>query len=212
LRIEDADAFTDRADALQWLWDSLGRTYLMMGKYDEMVRAYQKGAETGEYGKGNISQVLNLAHAQLEFGRAEDVLKTLATFNAQNRSKSEYGEMVLRSARACANAASGRREDAAEDLAFAKAHEKTAPGTLTAILICLGKEDEAAASLIRRLGDPVQRPAVLRALSDFDNPPVKLSSYPTKQNWDAIKARADVKAAVARYGGTRRFNVQDAEF
>ena len=114
---------------------------------------------------------------------------------------------MLRATRGCAYAGLGRKEAAADDLIYAKAHEKDAPDALQDLLLCMGDLDEAAALLKRRLANPNQRIRVLVELSDFADPPVRLPSAPSAAGWRALKARPDVQAVAAQAGGTGRFDV-----
>jgi tetratricopeptide (TPR) repeat protein len=210
-RIDDPEAFTDRDQNLNWWWNALGGTYAMLGRYDEAIAAYGKGAAAAEGGGLNVSQVLNLAGLQLGFGRGQDALNTLAAFEGPKRDVSPYGEMVLRFNRACAHAMVGRPADAAADLAFVRAHEKDHPDALSSLLLCLGDMDGAAAAFISQLDDPDRRAAALLQLSDYDDPPVALPPHPVDSRLPALKARPDVKAAIERAGGTRRFRIQRGE-
>ncbi len=206
-RLGDPGAFTDLEDNLSWFWDHLARTYLMLGRLDDGMAAYAKGGSAEEHGALNVSQLLNMAGTQLNFGRNEEALRTVAVFDDPKRSRSPYGEMALRYIRGCAHAFSGRRDLAAADVAYAKAHEKDNRGDYAWLLMCTSDMDGAAAAYIRRLDDPEERGDILLALSDFDDPPVKTPN-PFQALIDAIRARPDVKAAIDRAGGTRRFRVQ----
>ena len=209
-RIDQPDSFTDRDDKLNWYWDSLGRTHAMLGHYDEMAAYFARGAQVGEGDNPNVSQVINLAHAQNSFGRGEDSLRTLAAF-ADGRKSSPYGEMEMRLARVCAYAVAGRKAEAASDLAYAQAHEKDHPEALADMLLCLGDMDGAAAAFIRRLEDPKRRVDALLQLSDYDEPPVALPPDPVYAPLAILKQRPDVRAAIERAGGIRRFRLQRDE-
>jgi tetratricopeptide (TPR) repeat protein len=208
LRIDDPAAFTDRDDKLSWWWDSLSRAYARLGRYDDAVAAFAKGAAIDEGGALNVSQVINLASLQIRFGHGDAALTTLAAFDDPKRTGSPYGEMELRWARGCARAVAGHPADAAADRAYAAAHEKDNPAALGGLLLCLGDMDGAASVLIRRLDDPDRRAAALADLSDYDDPPVALPPDPRASRLKALKARADVRAAIARAGGTARFRLQ----
>jgi len=210
-KVDDPAAFTDRDKRLNWYWNAVAGTERMLGHYDQAVAAFGKAAAFGESGAPNVSQVINLAQMQNRFGRGADALKTLAVFADPKRESSPYGEMQLRYARACANHLAGHEADVAADLAYLKAHEKDAGSALNDTLICLGDMDAAAAALIRRLDDPERRAGALLDLSDFDDPPVALPPGPGEGRLKALKARADVKAAIERAGGTRRFHILRVE-
>jgi tetratricopeptide (TPR) repeat protein len=207
-KLDDPGAFTDLEENLGWFWDNVGRTYVMLGRYDDALAAYAKGGSAGEHGNLNVSQVLNMAAKQIRFGRNEDALRTIAVFDDPKRLRSAYGEMVLRYVRGCAHAFAGRPALAAADVAYAKAHEKDNEGVYAELLLCTGDMDGAAAAYIKRLDDPEQRSEVLMTFSDFDDPPVAVQPDPFDALMDAIEARPDVKAAIRRAGGVRRFRVQ----
>jgi len=207
-RIDDPESFTDRAKRLNWWWNDVGYLHLQLGHYDQAVAAFRKGAEIVESGSPNVSQVINLAQIQNSYGRGEEALKILAVFEAPERSLSPYGHMALRYNRGCANAVAKRPADAAADLAYIRAHPKDAPGMLGSLLLCLGDMDGAAAEFIRRLDSADTRTAALIELSDYDDPPVAVPLDPAEARIPALKARPDVKAAIARAGGIRRFRVQ----
>jgi tetratricopeptide (TPR) repeat protein len=206
-RIADSNAFEDRDARLNWWWNALAYSYAAAGDYDEAVSAFRHGAAAGESGGVNVSQVINLASMQVDHGHGADALKTLAVFDDPKVQASPYGLMQMHRTRGCAYAAEHRLEAAAADLAYVKAHDKDSPGSLADLLLCLGDVDGAAAAYIRRLDDPKLRTAALVDLSDYDDPPFA-SPDPTAAEFAALRGRADVKAAIARAGGTRRFHVQ----
>jgi len=203
-------AFTDRDDQLNWWWNGIASTQGMLGHYDEAIAAMRSGADVKENGALNVSQVINLAEAQIHFGKPQEALATLAMFDGQPRSLSPYGEMEMRFARGCANALAGHKDAFAADLAFARAHETDHGEALSDLLLCSGDLDGAAAAVIRRLDDPERRTGALLQLSDYDAPPVALPD-PVYAHMPALKARADMQAAIVRAGGTRRIHLQRDE-
>ena len=209
-RVADEKEFTDREEYLNWYWDALGRSYEMLGRYDEMVAAFTKGAERKEGSEPNVSQVINLAHAQYGLGRGDEALRTISVFE-DGRQSSPYGQMEMHLARGCALAVAGRPADAAPDLAFAREHEKDHPEALADLLLCLGDMDGAAAAFIRRLEDPDRRADALLQLSDYDDPPVTRRPHPIHAGLDVLKKRPDITAAIEKAGGVRRFRLQRGE-
>ena len=79
------------------------------------------------------------------------------------------------------------------------------------LYLCLGDMDGAAAAFIRRLEDPDRRADALLQLSDYDDPPVKRPPHPVHSRLEALKSREDVKAAIEKAGGIRRFRLQRGE-
>lgn len=209
--VEREGAFTDASTQLNWWWDGIASSHAMLGQYDQAVAAMASGAGAQEQGGINVSQLINLAGVQTKFGKPELALATLAPFDVAKRPVSPFGEMALRSARGCANILAGRKEAAAADLAYARAHEIDGRRALAEIQLCMADLDGAAATIIRQLEDPDRRTATLVDLSDFDDPPVVLPADPIEENLKKVKARPDVQAAVARAGGTRRIHLQNQE-
>lgn len=210
--LEDPEAYEDRDEQLAWWWNERASNYAALGKAAEMVDSLRKGGALNEDGQLNVSQIINLAGWQIQFGQGDEALKTLAAFDGEGRNTSPYGEMQMRSARGCAHSLTGQTAKVAEDLTFVSTHEKDSPDALIRLLLCTGDRDTAATVLIRKLDNSEQRAGSLLRLSDYDEPPVKLPPSLIAQGYEALKQRPDVKAAIERAGGTRRFNVQGGEF
>lgn len=210
-KIADKNAFADRDRMLNWWWQGLASSYVNLGEYALAMAAYRNGAGERELGSLNVSQLINMAQAEIAFGHADEALKTLAAFDEPGRHGSPFGEMQMHANRGCAYSQTGQRAKAEAELAFVKAHEKDAPGALSELLLCLGDMDAAAASYIRRLADPDQRVDVLLELSDYDDPPVAVPEGPAEEALTKLAKRADVIAAAKGAGGTLRFKVQAGE-
>lgn len=211
-RIGDDAAFEDADEYIVWWWDSISRGHQMLGEYAPAVDALRKGGALAEDGGLNVSQIINLSQVQLAFGHPEEALATLRMFDESNRGVSPYGTMQIVVTRGCAKAQLGKPSEAGAEATFARAHQKDAPKALTSLLLCIGDVGGAAESLIERLGNPDQRVAALRELSDYDEPPAPLPPDPFQAHLEAVKARADVQSAIQRAGGTRRFHVQNIMF
>ena len=196
------------ADALEWWWDELGRAQSALNRPDAAFDAYGRGAQIDEDGALNVSQVINLATVQVEAGRSVDALRTLKAFDDPKRRASPFGDMQMRLARGCARFLTNDVAGATADRDFMVAHEADSPEALTLLWMCRGDSDAAAASFIRRLDNPDELAGALRQLSDYAPPPVARPPNPFNRLLPAIKARADVQAAIARAGGVRRFNVR----
>ncbi|TCM43257.1 tetratricopeptide repeat protein [Novosphingobium sp. ST904] len=200
--------FSDHDKQLNWWWDGMARTYEQLGRYDEAAAAYRKAIEGGERGAGNFSQTINLAYLHSRFGHDDAALATLATVEGKTDSMaSPYGVMELRLARGCAAQALGKTDLAQADLAYAEAHAADHPEAVTDLQICTGRIDAAAASMIARLDDPDRRINALTQLSDYDPLPANLPPSPFAAGLETLKHRPDVQAAIARAGGTRKFNI-----
>lgn len=210
----DGKALSDYDDAGEWhnwWWDSVARTQEMLGDYDATITAFAEGAKLGEDGIANVSQVINRAHSQNRFGRPAEALQTLAAAEG-DFPVSPYGAMELRLARGCANAALGNAKALAEDRAFMEARAKDHREAFTYVLICIGDMDAAAKSLIAALEAPDQQAATLATWSDYNPPLPGEPVYSFTKRMPELKARADVKAAIEKAGGTRRIALQPGEF
>lgn len=205
-------AFKDTDEQLVWWWDGIARSHVQLGQYDAAVAAFRKGGEKPEDGNLNVSQVINLADFQLDFAHPADALTTIAVFDGNDRAASPFGMMQVYFARGCAQARLGRPVEAASALKYLQEHEKDAPGALTDMLLCTGDLDGAAASVVRRLADPENRPVMLIQASTFDPPVVALPVNPLKVNMAKVLARPEVQAALRRAGGAQRIHLQQIEF
>ena len=80
-------------------------------------------------------------------------------------------------------------------------NEKASLGALNIALMCAGKDDEAAALYVRRLGDPVERSNALEEMQEYLDPATHtpiLRALGARHA--AIRARPEVQAAIARVG------------
>jgi tetratricopeptide (TPR) repeat protein len=205
-RVTAGSSFVDRDDWAEWYWDALARSYTKLGRYDEAVAAFGKGGALDEHGNPNVSQLINLAAAQTLMGRPQDTLETLRL--VEGRPASPYGVMEMHTARVCALALLGRHDETLKTQKFAEAREEDNPQALTSMMLCLGHMDKAAAAFVRQLENPERRVGALLQLSDYDARPPGAPQWQHAARIEQLKARPDVKQAIARAGGTRRFNIQ----
>lgn len=211
-RVEDeTHPFADAGEKIHWWWDNLARTNERLGRTDAAIAAFRAGAKQGEGSDLNVSQTINLAHALNRAGRPREALATLAAFGPSSLA-SPYGYAEMHQARGCANILIGDRAGAAKDLEYLRAHEADNRSALSSLLLCMNDLDGAAAAFIRRLDDPDQRGETLAELADYDPSPIARPANPTASKLPALKARPDVRAAIARAGGTRRIHLQPREY
>lgn len=208
---DGGSAFKDAEERLVWWWDGIGRSHVQLGQYDAAVAAFRRGAEQQEDGNLNVSQVINLADFQLDFARPADALATISVFDGNDRAASPFGMMQVYFTRGCAQAQLDRPAEAASALKYLQEHEKDAPGALTDMLLCTGDLDGAAASVVRRLADPDNRPGMLMQASTFDPPVIALPLSRLKVNMAKVLARPEVQAAIQRAGGAQRIHLQQIE-
>jgi hypothetical protein len=144
-----------------------------------------------------ISEVLLAQH----LGRSEATLTLADAARAKLPEKGETAQLYLAQARACALADLGRKEEALAAAAPLIAAPGANDAAYLAAMICLGRSDDAAAAIIRRLADPAERTAML-----FDLQPFLIADRPGvmdpkgRAGLRALKARPDVKAAYLKAG------------
>lgn len=204
-RMGHSDSFADYDQQQLWWWEHLAITYGELGDYDQLVKSYRSAIALAEPGHPNVNQVLDLGLQQVRFGHYQDALATLAAATADPKLRSPYGAMVFHMGHGCASKLAGHDADAAQDVAYALAHEKDGPGNTTLLLLCVGDIDGAAASILRQLDNSEQRSGALDLLSDFRPGPASSPVSPGIKRIPELKARADIKAAVAKAGGVQSF-------
>jgi hypothetical protein len=210
-KIGSRDAFEDLDEQRGAWWNALAESELMLGRYEAATAAWRGRTRVLDNGLPDAAPVIDLAQAQLAFGHADEALRTLAVFEQPNRRPSGYAAMRMRRTRACALSRLGRGGEARGDVAYLLANEKEAPRAVSEHYLCTGDLDGAAAAFQRRLADPDMRTDALLDLSDYDAPPVPQAADPVPTRLAALKTRTDVKAAIAKAGGIRRFGVQRGE-
>jgi len=204
-------SYTDLYDAQSWWWDSMGRSYLMLGRYDDTVRAFRAGMDAQGGEQRNVNQKINLGFAELAFGHPDDAIATVSNFDRFVNPLSAYGAMQVHLLRGCAKIAAGHASAAAEDRGYVLAHEADDPSSVTKLLACIGDVNAAAASLSRRLSKQEWRVSALLDLSEFDSPPATEPQGIIDKSFAKIRLNRDVQAAAARVGGVRRFHLQRGE-
>lgn len=206
-----AKQFSDRAERINWWWDGLARTYEQLGRYPDAVEAYRSGIASGERGRANVSQTINLAYLHVRFNHPKDALALLAPLAQQAGAiANPYEVMEMRLAHACAAQALALDALAATDLTYAEAHPQDHPEALTDMQICMGRFDDAAASMIARLDDPERQVDALSQLSTYRPLPAAVPPGLFDAGLQTLRGRADVQAAITRAGGTRQFDVLPA--
>lgn len=208
----DQNGFDDRAEELPWFWNSLANAYGATGQYDAMVAAYAKGAALPERGLiSNISQTINLAENQFQFGHAKEALVTLAQLDEKS-GFSPYGLMQVRIVRGCARAVLGQLDKARSDLDYAIANPNDDPAAIASLKLCVGDENGAAASFIARLGDPDTRRIAMLDLADYDAPDPRKPVGPFDAARERLRKRPDIVAAIRAAGGPLRIHLQRDPF
>lgn len=211
-RLNSNDAFDDQSEALPWFWNAMAYSYEATGQYDAMVAAFAKGAAAPEEGgTSNVSQFINLAANQVEFGRGKEALATLAKMGDKPQA-SPYGLMQIRIVRGCAQAALGQIDKARAELDYAVAHPDDDPAAVTSLSLCVGDLDRAAASYVARLGNADTRLLAVLELAEYDPRDPRAPVGPAEPALDQVRKRSDIVAAVRAAGGPFRIHLQRDPF
>ena len=198
----DKPAFTDQDDQLRWLYDTRSRVLAKMGRHEEVLAAQLKARDIALAAKDDtVSQTINLGDIYNSLGRPADALAAVKGIDDKGDGASIYGLMSAEEVRACAYAQTGDKAGLARSLAFMEAHADEGYGPYEAALLCADDGDGLAQLIISRLDDPELRNATLVDLQTYLALP-----HPTPVDaqlaarFETVKARADVQAAVAKYG------------
>ena len=144
-----------------------------------------------------ISEVL-LAQ---KLGRADKTLTLADAIRPKLPATSDFGRLYIDQARACALADLGRKDEAATAAAALIAAPTANDDAYLAAMICLGRNDAAAATIIRRLADPADRAGMLFDLQPFlINDRAGAMDAKGRAGLRALKSRPDVKAAYLKAG------------
>lgn len=150
---------------------------------------------------GMVGTVISEVLLAQSLGRYKETLQLADAAEAKLTGASDYGRLYLAHARTCALAGLGRKDEAAKAAAPLIDKPEANDDSYLAAMICLGRMDAAAAAIIRRLGEPDDRAAMLFNMQPFlinDRPNGRDITY--RAGMRALKARADVKAAYLKAG------------
>lgn len=201
---KDKPAFTDLDDYLNWTYDQQSRVLRLMGHGDDAVAALRKGRDTGS--DGQVSQRINLADLLGELGRPQDALAEVKDMTEEG--SSPYGIMSAEEARVCAYAQTSDKTGLDKSLTYMRAHADDGQAPLQSALLCVNDLDGLAKSIIAQLDDPDQRSIALSDLQTYlPEPALSVWAKTLQARRAELLARADLKAAIARYGVIRSYPI-----
>jgi len=198
-------AYSDTAEQLNWAQNERAYTLYELGRADEARAAFGLSIAAGEDGSWNVSQVINFASMLVAEQRPQDALEVLQIVGRS----SDYGDMWIAAARACA--AAQLADAALQQTALTFLRENTDDNIAAAINghLCANDLDAVAALYIARLSDPAQRGDALLALQRYHDPPNVLPyERVLEDRLNQVRARADVRAAVDAVGQIEDIPVQ----
>jgi tetratricopeptide (TPR) repeat protein len=158
-----------------------------------------------------VNHHLNRASLLLDLGQFDDAVA--AAKLAESRYLSLYGRLWIRTFEACraANAKDEPALTAALDDLRSKAFDN--PSGYGLALLCAGKNNDAEAWYIRRLGDDALREEALRALQVY-----QVSSYEPpffaqlQQRLDVLRKKSSIKKAIAKAGRQVKIDLPRGSF
>ncbi|WP_291843968.1 hypothetical protein [Maricaulis sp.] len=209
-RIQAGETFEDSGEQVIWFLDQWGYVEMERGRLAFGRAAFLQAGERSENGGLNVSQLINLAHLDLAMGDDRAVLDRLESM--EGRGASDYGWIQVHFARACAAAALGEDSVRAVSEAWVEAHRDVAPATHYRMLICLGRENDAAAALLDQLADPALAEDTLMELQPRDPRYTHRAFTRYRTDYEMrqrIIARPEIQAAIAPIGRLEYVDLTD---
>lgn len=201
-------AFTDTDDELPWLMDLRADALFVLARSDEAFATMREAAARKEHGGVNVSEAINLAEMDTLFDRPKDALAAVADIGFPDAS--DYGRMALEDARACALQLTGDTAKLKPVLDYMKAHVRDGAQPFLNTMLCTGDLDGAAAEVVAELNDPARRGWMLYVLQDYPpDPHSTRRQLDIHAAWQALRARPDVAAAIARVGRIESYDVRN---
>jgi hypothetical protein len=208
--VRDQDSFRRAYDedetAVNWILDTYAQAALATEKWDEAVDALELAAQGLEFGKLNVSNVINLGVLYADLGRADKALRVLAEISEEHSDTllSPVGRMQWHGARLAAALAKGDAARADAELEYLRAHQQDAPDAYQEGLLRSDHLEEAARLLIARLRDPESRREALLEVQEYDYPPAPPGQVRLRAQLRKVVNRPDVQQAIAKVGHTEK--------
>ena len=199
-------AFADLDDELPWLLNQRSRVLASMGRLDESIQQLREAASKQEGGASNVSQAINLGYVYLAAGRPADAMRATEAVDWA-KGLSDYGRFQLQAVRYAALRSLQRVDEAEAALDWLRANRRIAPSTYQWALIEGGDLDGAAAVLIARFDDPLDRSEALVEVQEYAAASLTPVERAHEARSRAVIARADVQAAIAKVGVVERFEL-----
>jgi tetratricopeptide (TPR) repeat protein len=158
-----------------------------------------------------VNHHLNRASLLLDLGRFDDAVA--AAKLAESRYLSLYGRLWIRTFEACraADAKDVSTLTAALDELRSKAYDN--PSGFALALLCAGKQGDAEAWYIRRLGDEALREEALRALQLYrvgnSEPPFFAQ---IQQRLDSVRKKSAIRRAIGKVGRQLKIDLPRSSF
>lgn len=205
---QDPKAYDDVDTKLGRTIDLKNQALQALDRDTEALDALSMATRLPEQGRPNVNQTLNLAGEQMQAGAFKAALATVASVRPDHASP--FGQSVALRITACSSSQLG--DQAAADVAIGKLRDLNVEGArqLELALLCRGDLDGAAALVIDRLKDPIQRNAALFGLQVTPAPNTLSPLEKTmRERSAALIARTDVRTAAAAVGYIHTYRAED---
>ncbi len=199
----DAPAFKDIEEQV-WVMNNRAMALRRLGRDDEALAEMVRASQLTEDGGVNVSQALNLGTLYCSLDRPVDALQAI---DKAGDAISGFGRMVENNVRLCAARQSGRTRDARRALAYLRDHRDDGQAVYLEALLRAGELDEAAGQVMRQLASPEDRGGMLEWLQGYLLPEPLPGDVDARAAREALLAREDVQAAVAKVGRIGRYAI-----
>jgi tetratricopeptide (TPR) repeat protein len=193
---EAATRFDDLDQQLNWVLFAKADLLYDLGRNREAQSIYSQAMNAGELGRGNI--ILTFAGMLNAEGRGADALQVLEMLGRLT----DYADTWMQSERACAAHLVGNTAVRDEAMAAIRANEGDNASSHMHALLCVNDLDGAAALMIRRLGNPVEREGALMAMQPYRR--IETRQMPMEveelRRLAEVTNRPDVRAAIDAAG------------
>jgi hypothetical protein len=200
---QTAEAMAKLPDNGLWLVNLSAQLLADLGQVDAGLARFMAAATLDASGRPSLTGLL-INHALLadQVGRADAALAAADVAERKmGEDMNDFGQLYLAGVRACARHRQGNAAAATAALAPLLAAPERNDDAYFQAMLCVGRADDAARAIIKRLDDPARRSEALFELQPFlilDH--AALPGRRSRADLRALKARPDVKAAFAKWG------------
>lgn len=198
-----AEAMAKLPDNGLWLVNLAAQLLADLGQIDAGLARFATAASLDAKQRPSLTGLL-INHALLadQAGRSDAALAAADVAERKmGEDMNEFGKLYLAAVRACAQHRQGNAAGANAALAPLLAAPDRNDDAFFQAMLCVGRTDDAARAIIKRLEDPARRSEALFELQPFliaDH--AALPGRRSRTDLRALKARADVKAAFVKWG------------
>ena len=203
--------YDDLDDSLNWIYNHKANALRALGRQDEAAAALATWEASDRNHDDKVSQAINLGFFYNEMGRPEDALKAVAQLRV-GRDMSAYGSTQFQFVRFQAYQQSGKEREAQEIVAWMREHQDDSTETAQDTLLEAGDIDGAAALLLARLNNAEERASTLAGIQIYAEIPRTERQRKLDALEETLLARADVAAAIEKYGRREKFPIYTLEY